>query len=258
MEQMREREHTPMMLAKYNCILFDVDGTLLDFGQAEQEAILGTLEHFGLPGGEDNAARFSAINAALWEKLEKGEIKKDKLVVRRFEQLLEALGQKGDAVRINNDYMTRLSNAAPTYPGADELLEELAEFATLATVSNGVAKVQVNRLEKSGLLKYFDEVFVSEKLGVTKPSPKFFDLALKRLGITQREKVLVVGDSLAADIKGGRNARLDTCWCNFTGAQPVPGIEPTYTVRSYAQLKLVAVGEEALKIAANREKRHCV
>lgn len=246
------------MAANYNCLLFDVDGTLLDFNAAEREAIAGTLEKFELPADDETIAKFSAINAALWDELEKGKIKKDKLVVRRFAQLLEALEQKGDAIRMNNEYMTRLSAAAPMFPGADELLRDLAEFATLAVVSNGNQKVQMQRLEKCGLLPYFDEIFVSEKLGVTKPSPKFFDTALRRLGIKNKAKVLVIGDSLGADIKGGLNAGLDTCWVNFDNAENPTDLAPTYTVQSYPQLKLVAVGEEELKLAATREKRHLV
>ncbi|MGD9559629.1 MAG: YjjG family noncanonical pyrimidine nucleotidase [Oscillospiraceae bacterium] len=246
------------MGANYHCLLLDVDGTLLDFQKAEQEAILGTLQRFELPTDAGTIAQYSQINAALWEKLDKGEIKKDQLVVRRFEQLLAALGTQGDAVLMNSDFLTRLSMAAPVIHGAVELLAELAEFATLAAVSNAVYKVQMQRLEKSGLLPYFDDVFVSEKLGVTKPSPKFFDLALKKLGIKNKQKVLVVGDNLVADIKGGAAAGLDTCWCNFTGAENTTGIAPTHTVRSYPELKLVAVGEEALAYYETREKRHMV
>lgn len=246
------------MLSNYNCILFDLDGTLIDFQAGEREAILGTLEKFELPRDEETITLFSAINTELWAQLDRGEIKKDKLVVQRFTKLLAALGAKGDAIRMNNDFMTRLSSAAAMMPGADELLGELAEFATLAAATNGVYKVQMARLEKSGLLPYFDEVFVSEKLGATKPAPRFYEQALNRLGIKNRSRVLVVGDSLTADIKGGINARLDTCWCNFTGAENNTGITPTHTVQSYTQLKLVAIGEEALQYAATREKRHLV
>ncbi len=246
------------MTANYNCILFDVDGTLLDFEQAERDAIGGTLEKFQLPYDDTTIDLFSSINAKLWSQLEKGEIKKDKLVVTRFKKLLEALNAKGDAVRINSEFMTRLSHEAPVISGADELLEELAEFATLAVATNASHKVQMRRLEKSGLLKYFDDVFVSEKLGVTKPSPKFFTLALKQLGITKKERVLVVGDSLAADVKGGQGAGLDTCWCNFANAPLPENIKPTHIIQNYTQLKMIAVGEEALKYASTREKRHTV
>ncbi len=247
-----------MMRANYNCLFLDLDGTLLDFGSAEKEAIAATLLGCGLPNDEQTAERYTQINAELWQKLERGEIKKDKLVLQRFEQLLKELGAEGDVVKMNNEYMKHLSAAAQPFPGAVELLAELAEFATLAAVTNGIGKIQQSRLEKSGLLPYFDEVFISEKLGVTKPSPKFFEMALRKLGIKHREKVLVVGDSLEADIKGGQNAGLDTCWCNFTAAECPANLTPTHEVHSYMELKLVAVGEEALKIAENREKRHTV
>lgn len=246
------------MAANYNCLLIDVDGTLLDFAAAEEQAILGTLQAAGLPATAESAQLYSEINNQLWAQLERGEIRKEKLVVRRFQRLLEELSAEGDAVRLNNDYLTRLSQGAATYPGADEMLAELAEFCTLAAVTNGIHRVQMNRLEKSGLLPYFDDVFVSEKMGATKPSPKIFEKALKMLGVTNKQKVLMVGDSLSADIKGGQAAGIDTCWCNFQNAENTTGIEPTYTIQSFPQLKLIAVGEEELKRAQNREKRHIV
>lgn len=246
------------MGANYNCLLLDVDGTLLDFTAAEQEAIGETLLAANLPTDEGTSALFSKINADLWASLERGEIKKDKLVVQRFARLLAELNVEGDPIRLNNDYMTRLSAAAYPYPGAAEALSELAEFCTLAAVTNGNQKVQLARLQKSGLMPYLDEVFVSEKLGATKPAAKFFDLALRQLGIKNRQKVLVVGDSLAADIQGGINAKLDTCWCNFNGVENATKIQPTHTVHSYAELKLAAVGKEEIKLAETRKKRHLV
>lgn len=246
------------MAAKYSCLLFDVDGTLLDFDAAERQAIEGSLHSAGLPCGDKECASFSAINAALWKQLENGEIKKERLVVQRFKSLLQQLGATGDAIRLNNDYMTRLSQGAAIIPGADELLAELAEFATLAVVSNGSYKVQMERLKKSGLLPYFDDVFVSEKVGAAKPAPKIFYEALKQLGVQNKSRVLMVGNSLSADIKGGANAGIHTCWCNFKNEEASTVQSPTYTVQNFAQLKVVAIGEEELKNAANREKRHTV
>lgn len=246
------------MQPNYNCLLLDVDGTLLDFAAAEHEAIEGTLRQFSLPDNPEAVELFSKINAALWAQLDRGEIKKEKLTVQRFTQLLSQLGAEGDPVRMNNDFLTRLSTAATPYPGAKELLAELAEFATLAVVSNGVQRVQTQRLQKSGLLPYFDEVFTSEKIGCTKPNARFFKYALQQLGIQNPGRALVVGDSLAADIQGGQNAGLATCWCNFAGAECTLKTPPTHTARSYEELKLVAIGEEALKYAQTREKRHTV
>ncbi len=246
------------MAANYACLLVDLDGTLLDFELAEKEAIVETLQAFSLPFDDETVATYSQINQSLWQDLEQRKIKKDQLMKHRFSLLLEKLGAKADPIKMNNDYTTRLSSSAVVYPGAKEILEELSEFCTLAAASNGTYKVQMERLKKSGLLPYFDEIFISEKVGATKPSPKFFDAALQKLGLKNRNRVLMVGDSLSADIKGGQNAKIDTCWLNFKNLENTTNIKPTFEVDSYMGLKLVAVGEGELKIAATREKRHMV
>ncbi len=246
------------MAANYSCLLIDIDGTLLDFATAERNAVIEAMDKEGLPATEEVAARFSAINTGMWKQLERGEIKKEKLVVRRFSKLLQELNLQGDAVRLNNTFMTSLSSSADAFVGAKELLAELAEFATLAAVSNGSWKAQQVRLEKSGLMPYFDGVFVSEKVGAAKPSPKIFNTALKHLGINNRSRVLMIGDSLTADVQGGNSAGISTCWCNFTQQENTTDIVPTHTAKSFTEVKLIAVGEEELRRAENREKRHMV
>ena len=246
------------MAANYNCLLLDLDGTLLDFEAAERVAISATLQHFGLPHDEEAAGLFHRVNAECWHMLERGEIKKEKLLTLRFSRFLEEAGAKGNPAQLNSDYAARLAEEAPLIPGADEFLAEAAEFCTLAATTNAIYRVQTSRLEKSGLLPFFDGVFVSEKMGAEKPSARFFDAVLRNLGVQERARVLVVGDSLTADIKGAANAKLDSCWCNFSGKENTTDIQPTHIVRDYAQLLRVAVGEEELANAALREKRHLV
>ena len=84
-------------MAYYHCLLLDVDGTLLDFGAAEQKAFHETMEHFGLPATQEVADTYHTINKGLWAALEKGQIKRDKLVVRRFVTALAALELTGGA-----------------------------------------------------------------------------------------------------------------------------------------------------------------
>lgn len=187
----------------------------------------------------------------------RGRYWQDKLVIQRFEKLLAAFGVQGNPVEINDYYLTQLSQRADTFPGAEEALEELAEVATLAVVSNGVEKVQAGRLEKSGLGRFFDGVFVSGRVGATKPARKIFDTALNTLGIENRKKVLMIGDSLKADIAGGTGAGIDTCWCNFRGAVlPEGAPQPTYTIQGYEELLRIVMEEEELANAGSKEKRH--
>lgn len=157
-------------MAYYHCLLLDVDGTLLDFGAAEQKAFHETMEHFGLPATQEVADTYHTINKGLWAALEKGQIKRDKLVVRRFEELLAALERTGDAAAMNTYYLDRLSEHPDPIPGALDAVKELAEVATLAVVTNGVERVQEKRLADSGLNAYMDGVFISERVGVENPT----------------------------------------------------------------------------------------
>lgn len=248
------------MAANYYCLLFDIDGTLLNFEKDERSALIETLESINISASEENIERFSTINSQLWNDLEKNKIKREQLGAERFNRFIKQIGATIDknGAQINKFYMETLANHATVFPGAKEILEELGEFATIAAASNANQKVQMSRLERSGLLPYFDDIFLSEKLGVNKPSAKFFELALKELGIKNKEKVLMIGDSLTADIQGGKNAGIDTCWCNFKQETSNATLQPTYTVTDYMQLKLVAIGEEELKLAERREKKHLV
>lgn len=244
-------------MAHYNCLLLDVDGTLLDFKAAEYAAIRETFSHYGLPAEEQNIRLYHTINEELWAALERGEVRQEKLVVQRFEKLLAALGTQGDAVKMNDYYLTQLSGGADLLPGAQEALEELAEVATIAIVTNGVERVQLGRLERSGIGVYCDAVFVSSRVGASKPARRIFDVALDTLGVENRKKVLVVGDSLKADIAGGIKAGLDTCWCNFEDISlPENAPKPTHVVRGFEELLRVVMEEEELEHVGSKEKRH--
>lgn len=243
-------------MAYYNCLLLDVDGTLLDFEAAEHKAFMETMEHFELPATSETLEMYLEINQGLWSALEKGQIKRDKLVIQRFARLLEALQVQGDAAGMNRWYLDRLGRHADLMPGALEAVAELAEVATLAVVSNGVEHVQLSRLKDSGLAIYMDGVFVSERVGTEKPGRRIFETALRQLGIENREKVLVVGDSLTADIQGGKNAGLATCWCNFKGQEGEPQPAPTHTIHSWPELYKLVMEPDELENLGLKSRKH--
>lgn len=245
-------------MAHYTCLLLDVDNTLLDFNAAERAAVQTTLEHYGLPCGAEALETYHTINRQLWDSLAKGELTRGKLFGIRFTRVLQALGAPGAANprEMNDFYENELSNHADLIPGALNALEELAEVATLAVVSNGSAAVQNPRIEASGIGRFMDGVYVSEKVGAAKPSPRLFDYGLRDLGLTNRSRVLVVGDDLLADIKGGLNAGLDTCWVNFDNAENTTDVHPKYTVGSFEELYRIVMEPEELENVGVRTRRH--
>ena len=95
-----------------NIFLLDVDDTLLDFQRAEREQVIATLAEHGIAADESTADLFHIINDSLWKKLERGEITRDKLVVERFEILLEKLGAKGDAKSLSRSFFEGMPRRA--------------------------------------------------------------------------------------------------------------------------------------------------
>lgn len=242
-------------MAYYNCLMIDLDDTLLDFGQAEQQALEKTFAQFEFPYTPENVAEYQTINRALWKDLEAGRVKKDVLFTVRWKKLLAHLGRLGNAAKINDFYLARLGEGAFPLPGALEFLQAVEDYATVAIITNGAEKTQKSRLVASGVANYADGIFISEKMGIHKPDKRFLNLALERLGVANREKVLVIGDSLSADVKCGVDAGLATCWCNFKEEENTSGLLPTHTVKGFEELKRVILTPEELEQDGN-EKAH--
>mgnify|MGYP004599988421 FL=1 len=243
-------------MAKYNCIMMDIDNTLLDFDAAERKALLETLQQFSLPCDEAAVSRYHEINSSLWGELNKGKIRRDKLVIERFDRFVKEIGAAAKATELNRAYTEHLATHADVIPGAEEALQELAEVATMIAVSNGTESVERGRLKLSGFEKYFDDIFISEAVGVSKPNPKIFQMAMRKLGIEHSDKVLVVGDSLSADIQGGVNAGLDTCWVNMNGLENESGLTPTYEVKALRELYPIVMEEDELQNVGLKNRKH--
>ena len=236
--------------------MMDIDNTLLDFDAAEHKALLETLQQFSLPCDEAAVSRYHEINSSLWGELNKGKIRCDKLVVERFDRFVKEIGAAAKATELNRAYTEHLATHADVIPGAEEALQELAEVATMIAVSNGTESVERGRLKLSGFEKYFDDIFISETVGVSKPNPKIFQMAMRKLGIEHSDKVLVVGDSLSADIQGGVNAGLDTCWVNMNGLENESGLTPTYEVKALRELYPIVMEEDELQNVGQKNRKH--
>ncbi|HEY4430914.1 MAG TPA: YjjG family noncanonical pyrimidine nucleotidase [Paenibacillus sp.] len=221
---------------KYDVILFDADDTLFDYGMAESHALSNAFLHFGMPtGAADYAASYQEINHALWRDLEQGKISSASLRVERFNRLFAANALELDPEAFSEAYLRFLGEGTFLMQGAIELCEELAD-CRLAIITNGIKDVQTSRIQGSPLSETFEQIIISEEAGCQKPETGIFDYAFAKLGISDKEKVLIVGDSLTSDIQGGINYGIDTCWFNPLGKENVSGAEPKYEIRSLSEL----------------------
>ena len=223
-------------MKKYEFLLFDADNTLLDFDENERVSLLDTFEHFGLPCTEEVLGLYHEINIMYWEMLSRKEIERDTLLIKRFETLFERVGIKADPVATENHYRTNLGNGCQIMAGAMEVLKELRKDYKLYVITNGVAKTQHNRLEKSGLAELMEDIFISDEIGYNKPDREFFEYVESHIPCFEHEKALVIGDSLFSDIRGGVEFGLDTCYLNIYHKQNTSETIPTYEIQDIVEL----------------------
>ena len=229
---------------RYKTVLFDADGTLLDFHRSEREAVKEALAMSGIDADDEMISVYSEINDGLWKKLERGEIERSVLLYHRFELFCQRYEYVADAKRIANDYIHTLSERGYLLDGVEEMLKALYGKVRMYIVTNGVEYIQTRRYARSGIEKYFDGIFISETMGVAKPSPDYFAYVAEHIDGFDPKSTIVVGDSLTSDIKGGNNYGLDTCWCNPKGKENGTIAFPTYTVSDFGGVIRTIIGED--------------
>lgn len=228
-------------MANYKYLLFDMDNTLLDFSRAEYLAFRETAENVGLTYSEKLYADYSEINDSLWKRLEVGTITLEELKTERFRMLLMTLGYSdGDerenrAVAMKEEYIRALGQQGCLMENAAEVCRELSKKYRMFIVTNGIADIQVSRFALSGLEDYFEEMFISERIGHTKPAKEYFDYVLGEIGDEDRSAYLVIGDSLTSDCDGAIAYGLDICRYNPKN-QPDKGRTLTYTISNLTDL----------------------
>lgn len=227
------------MERKYTTLLFDADGTLIDFDKDEHDALISAVKFYGHDLTEEEISAYSAINLKLWKSFERGEIEKIEIEKSRFAQFFEYLGipLPVSSYEINKTYLSFLAEGGNLIDGAVELLSALKEKDyDMHIVTNGIFAVQKKRLAKAKIRDFFNVVFVSEIIGHQKPKKKFFEYVSKQIKEKDKSKILLIGDSLTSDIKGAMNFGIDSVWLNLKNEERSEEIIPTYEIKSLAQI----------------------
>ncbi|HGG0418092.1 TPA: YjjG family noncanonical pyrimidine nucleotidase [Clostridium sporogenes] len=222
----------------YNIIIFDADETLFDFKKSEKDAFKNAMLEFNIKYDENHHLKvYKDINTVIWKELENGLITQKELKIERFKRLSNKLNIKFNEYNFAKSYMKHLSHASFLYDDSINLIESLHKNYRLSIVTNGLKDVQNNRIRKSIIGKYFEDIVISEEIQVSKPNPKIFEHALNNMKHTDKSNVLMVGDSLTSDIQGGINFGIDTCWFNPNKIMNETGIKPTYEIFNLMELK---------------------
>jgi len=221
---------------KSSKLLFDADGTLWDF---DASAILSMQIIFARRGYEfsdEVFQRYNRINSSLWERYEKGLMSRDRVLVERFDLLFAELGINADGAGFEDEFRVELEKNPIWMDGAVDLLERLKPDYEIYIVSNGVSSTQRKRIALTGLDRYVDAFFISDEIGAQKPQREFFDYVLSHIGDWSADKLLLIGDSLSADILGANRFGIPSCWFNPAHLPLRGDARPDHEIQSLSEL----------------------
>lgn len=214
-------------------VLIDIDDTLLDFKRCAEESIFRSAEEIGLRLPSDIIETFVFFNDQYWRRIEKGELTKAQLRKERFNTIFSSIGIKTDGEAFDDNFKKNLHHAYVKVDGAEDLLKYLSRYKVYAASNAHDRDYQKTRLARAGLIDYFDGLFVSGQVGANKPSREFFDICMQNIQAEPRE-VVMVGDSLSADISGAKDYGYHTVWFDKYGVGR--GDEADFVARSLPEI----------------------
>lgn len=209
-------------MKQYKAIFLDWDDTIGDWTTAEHKALQDIFQTYHLnrlyPTFEDYLNVYKPYNLELWGMYGRGEVTKDRLHLQRFlkpllvndansanDTMVKLAHEMGDEfLRLTNKYFCLM-------PYAEKVVKYMASKYPLTIISNGFKEVQYYKFDHSGLAKYFTHTLISEEVGINKPQPGIFEIALEHNGVTA-EEALMIGDSYSSDIAGAKAAGIDQLW----------------------------------------------
>lgn len=218
-----------MKARKYDALLWDVDGTLLNFLESERWAIREAFRSYDIEIDDEIISVYSAINDSLWKKLERGEVSKEQVLRGRFEQLFREFEPEGkleqkhmdcgrlgaiDVSEFQQKYQRNLGSVYYYMEDSLALCKKLKDEGFLQyIITNGVEWTQRNKLQLAGFDEVMDDLYISEVIGFHKPDVRFFETCLEKIKgkVSDKRRILVIGDSMTSDMKGAENAGLDSC-----------------------------------------------
>ena len=218
-------------------VLIDIDDTIFDFEKCSRNSFVKTLEKLNLKFKEEDFSYFNKVNDILWTKQKLGKINIKEVFIKRDYLMGKYFNLDIEKGLFNDLFVNFLYDEIEMVDGIEDLLEYLSDKYKIFAASNGIYKMQENRLKKSNLDKYFNEIFVSEKIGYEKPDKKFFK---KIMDITKfsNDDLIMIGDSIKSDIIGAKNSKIKSIYFNKEDKKIIDK-NFTYQVKNLSEIKKI-------------------
>lgn len=220
----------------YTHILFDLDDTLMDFQKCQYHSFKYVLSQYNISFTPQVYSCYKKINHELWQLFNMEKISKKEVENNRFTYFFKSIGKNINGEQANKIYQSHLENQTWLTPYAYDLCRELYKSYSLYIVTNGVGRTQLNRFNLSEINKFFKGIFISDEIGYAKPNKMFFDSVCREIGYTDKQKILLVGDSIDSDIRGANNFGIDCCWFNPNGFNTNENLEIKYVIKDLREL----------------------
>jgi len=202
------------MNKQYKHIFFDLDNTLWDYDTNSYEALKITIRKLGVLDEIEDYPTFYSIFYSINEEFRvlyrENKISKKEKRVGRFEKLFVANGISinGLSEAMNETYLKEMPLQVKLIDGAKEVLDYLHGKYCLAIITNGFMETQQQKIEQSGLSKYFEKIFLSEAIGSQKPDSLIFEHAILSMN-ANKNSCLMIGDSWETDVVGAMKMGVD-------------------------------------------------
>ena len=204
---------------------------------SERTSLSRVLANYGHPPADKDLDDYSRINVKWWQKLERGEITRRRVIVGRFEEFLSSFAPELGAAEVADEYENGLKDCGFLLPGAIENLTRLRdEGYQMYAVTNGTGDIQRSRIRLSGIGPLLRDFFISEEIGYEKPSPLFFEAAFRRIPGFRKSEAALIGDSLTSDVRGALNAGVLPVWFSPRGTRTDP-LPPVRVIRSLDEIR---------------------
>ena len=221
---------------RIKAVSFDADQTLWDFQKVMRHSlgyVLKILEdEYPVIALKLSIDKMIATRDRVAEELKGKTTNLEEVRLEAFKATLAEVAHADDtlAARLNRIYLQHRFEDVELYPDVLPTLTKLRKKYSLGLLSNGNSYPT-----RCGLDDMFGFVVFSQDIGVDKPSPRFYRIAVEKAGCL-KEELLHIGDSLENDVIGARNCGITSVWLNREQMKPETNIEIEYEISSLSEL----------------------